>query len=54
MAETYEVKNSNKIFILKLEDKIKIILNLETNEEVRLLGSFLKQSFLLRTRGSYM
>ena len=37
---------------LNLKEKIKIILNPETNEQVRLLGSFLKQSFLLRTGGS--
>ena len=38
--------------ILTLQEKIKIILNPETNEQVRLLGSFLKQSFLLKTGGS--
>ena len=37
---------------LTLQEKIKIILSPETNEQVRLLGSFLKQSFLLKTGGS--
>ena len=34
------------------EDKLKQILNPDTNEQVRLLGSFLKQSLLLRTGDS--